>query len=376
MTKYILKTLKRRKSQFDTIQIDKYTKFNELKNWNRFPRFAVVVFLASISFLLQHSFYPIVDPNSFLYSVYIGVYSILISITVAFSFLVHFLNRKHIRIHFIYLFYFNVFIISTLTLNILNFYTSEDLSLFAFVVMSIPLILRTKFLNYILIYLCILVTFTYTLIFFHIGKTDALRITQILLYTFVGFLTTVTIEYARRKTFHLEEELRKKNNLLESISVKDPLTGVFNRRYMMDLLVHHILLSRKTNQPFSQGIVDIDHFKKINDTLGHLTGDDVLKEIATIIKSTVRESDLVFRFGGEEFIILFPETDLENANTVMQRIRVVIESHNFSGVPWKVTTSGGFTVLSDTDSPDSILQRSDELLYKAKEEGRNRIYSK
>ncbi|MBK8395416.1 MAG: diguanylate cyclase [Leptospiraceae bacterium] len=376
MTKYILKTLKRRKSQFDTIQIDKYTKFNELKNWNRFPRFAVVVFLASISFLLQHSFYPIVDPNSFLYSVYIGVYSILISITVAFSFLVHFLNRKHIRIHFIYLFYFNVFIISTLTLNILNFYTSEDLSLFAFVVMSIPLILRTKFLNYILIYLCILVTFIYTLIFFHIGKTDALRITQIFLYTFVGFLTTVTIEYARRKTFHLEEELRKKNNLLESISVKDPLTGVFNRRYMMDLLVHHILLSRKTNQPFSQGIVDIDHFKKINDTLGHLTGDDVLKEIATIIKSTVRESDLVFRFGGEEFIILFPETDLENANTVMQRIRVVIESHNFSGVPWKVTTSGGFTVLSDTDSPDSILQRSDELLYKAKEEGRNRIYSK
>jgi diguanylate cyclase (GGDEF)-like protein len=144
---------------------------------------------------------------------------------------------------------------------------------------------------------------------------------------------------------------------------------------MMDLLVHHILLSRKNSQPFCQGIVDIDHFKKINDTLGHLTGDDVLKEIATIIKSTVRSNDLVFRFGGEEFIILFPETNLENANIVMQRIRTVIESHSFMGVPWKVTASGGFTTLSDADSPDSMLKRSDELLYKAKADGRNRIYS-
>ena len=188
-------------------------------------------------------------------------------------------------------------------------------------------------------------------------------------------MTTLTVEYARRKTFHLEEELRRKNTILESISVKDPLTGVFNRRYMMDLLVHHILLSRKTEQPFSQGIVDIDHFKKINDTLGRLTGDDVLKEIAKIITIAVRSSDLVFRFGGEEFIILFPNTNLENAGFVMQRIKSVIENHDFMGVPWKVTASGGFTQLTGTDSPDALLQRSDDLLYKAKQDGRNRIYS-
>ncbi len=375
MMKYYLNTLRRRKSQLGSIQKDKYKEFNELKNWNRFPRFAAVVFIASISFLLQHRFYPVVDRNSNLYSFYIGVYSGLLLTTILFSFIIHFLNKNHIRFHFIYLVYFNIFIVSTLSLNVLNFYTSEDLSLFAFVVMSIPLIIRTRFYHYISIYICILTGFTLSLVILHPNKTDVLRITQIFLYSFVGFLTTLTVEYARRKTFHLEEELRRKNTILESISVKDPLTGVFNRRYMMDLLVHHILLSRKTEQPFSQGIVDIDHFKKINDTLGHLTGDDVLKEIAKIITIAVRSSDLVFRFGGEEFIILFPNTNLENAGFVMQRIKSVIENHDFMGVPWKVTASGGFTQLTGTDSPDALLQRSDDLLYKAKQDGRNRIYS-
>lgn len=373
--KYLINTFKRRLSQLRTIQRDKYIVFNATKNWNRFPRFAGVVFIASFSFLIQHSFYPSVDRNSFSYSIYTGVYSSLLVTTVLFSLLVYFLNVNHRRIHSIYLLYFSIFIIATLFLNILNLFHGQDLSLYAFVVMSVPLILRTQIPYYALIYTIIVIAFTVCLSTLHPDKTNGLTITQVFLYSFVGFMTTLTIEYARRKTFHLEEELRKKNTILESISVKDPLTGVYNRRYMMDLLVHHILLSRKNFQPFCQGIVDIDHFKKINDTLGHLTGDDVLKEIATIIKSTVRSNDLVFRFGGEEFIILFPETSLEHANIVMQRIRTVIESHSFMGVPWTVTASGGFTTLSDTDSPDSMLKRSDELLYKAKADGRNRIYS-
>jgi len=373
--KYLLYTIRRRFSQLSSIEKDKYSEFNKFKNWNRFPRFAGVIFVAAFSFLIQHLFFPSVDPNFFLYKVYIVVYASLILITILFSFMFYFLSIKHIRIHFFYLFYFCIFVVSTLSLNLLNLYTTQDLSLFAFVVMSIPLILRTKLIFYIVLYIFIIVAFTTCLTMLHLDKTDGLKITQILLYSFVGFMTTLTVEYARRKTFHLEEELRKKNTILETISVKDPLTGVFNRRYMMDLLVHHILLSRKNSHPLSQGIVDIDYFKKINDTLGHLTGDDVLREIANIIKTTVRESDLVFRFGGEEFIILFPETNLENANIVMQRIKSVIESHTFSGVPWTVTASGGFTELSDTDSPDTLLQRSDELLYKAKQDGRNRIYS-
>ncbi|HMV44527.1 MAG TPA: GGDEF domain-containing protein [Leptospiraceae bacterium] len=374
--KYLLNIIRRRLSQLRGIQIDKYILFNAMKNWNRFPRVAGVVFIASTSFLVQHILYPSVDRNSVFYPIYVITYSFLIITTVLFSFLVYFLTRNHLRIHFIYLLYFHIFIIGLLFLNILNLYHGQDLSLYAFAVMSIPLILRTRIPHYSVLYITILVAFIICLAIWHPTRTNGLMITQIFLYTFVGFMTTLTIEYARRKTFHLEEELRRKNTILETISVKDPLTGVYNRRYMMDLLVHNILLSRKNSHPFCQGIVDIDHFKKINDTLGHLTGDDVLKEIAKIIKSTVRSTDLVFRFGGEEFIILFPETNLESANIVMQRIRTVIESHSFIGVPWRVTASGGFTLLSDKDSPDTLLQRSDELLYQAKKDGRNRIYSK
>lgn len=362
-------------SQLGGIQRDKYVVFNATKNWNRFPRFAAVVFTSSLCFLLQHIFFPSVNKESFSYTIYIAVYACLLLTTVLFSFIVYFLNINHKRIHSIYLVYFIFFIIAALGVNILNLFHGQDLSVYAFVVMSIPLILRTKILYYGIIYTFIVIGFTVCLSTLHPDKTNGLTITQVFLYAFVGFLTTLTIEYARRKTFHLEEELRKKNTILESISVKDPLTGVFNRRYMMDLLVHHILLARKNSQPLCQGIMDVDHFKKINDTLGHLTGDDVLKEIAKIIKSTVRSNDLVFRFGGEEFIILFPETNLEHANRVMQRIRKVIENHKFMGVPWPVTASGGFTALTDNDSPDSMLKRSDEFLYKAKQDGRNRIYS-
>ena len=170
---------------------------------------------------------------------------VFLDLQALYSILVYFLNVKHRKVHFIYLLYFTIFIIGALSINILNLFHGEDLSLFAFVAMSVPLILRTRILFYAIIYLFIVIGFTLCLATLHMDKINGLTITKIFLYSFVGFMTTLTIEYARRKTFHLEEELRRKNTILESISVKDPLTGVFNRRYMMDLLVHHINRSGK-----------------------------------------------------------------------------------------------------------------------------------
>jgi diguanylate cyclase (GGDEF)-like protein len=371
--KSLFNRLRRKISQFVSINKDKYHEFNVNKNWNRFPRFAVIAFVVSSIFFLQHTFYPNVDRKSFLYDAYLIAYGLLPIITALYTILVYILNKSHIRIHFVYLSYFGLFIICVLYMNILKLYHSDDLSLYTFVMMAIPLIIRTRLIYYSLIYTVVWLGFMFCVYIFHFDKVSFFKNSQLFLYALVGYLTTLTIEYARRKTFHLEEELRRKNTILESISVKDPLTGLFNRRYMMDLLVHHILLSRRHCKPFSQGIIDIDHFKRVNDTLGHLTGDDVLKEIARIIKIAVRISDLVFRFGGEEFIILFPETNLENASIVMERIRKSIESNVFNGVPWKISASGGFTELLATDSPETILKRSDELLYKAKMEGRNRV---
>jgi len=122
-------------------------------------------------------------------------------------------------------------------------------------------------------------------------------------------------------------------------------------------------------------MLDIDHFKKINDTYGHLAGDFVLKEIAKIVKNLIRKSDICGRFGGEEFVILLPNTKLSGAMKLAERIRETIQNHtfDFNGKKINVTVSIGITSVGVNDSYESLISRADEALYEAKEKGRNRI---
>ena len=122
-------------------------------------------------------------------------------------------------------------------------------------------------------------------------------------------------------------------------------------------------------------MLDIDHFKKINDTYGHLAGDFVLKEIAKIIKDSIRKSDICGRFGGEEFVIVLPNTKLSGAMKLAERIRETIQNHtfDFNGKKINVTVSIGITSVGVNDSYESLISRADEALYEAKEKGRNRI---
>ncbi|MDD2267358.1 sensor domain-containing diguanylate cyclase [Sulfuricurvum sp.] len=159
---------------------------------------------------------------------------------------------------------------------------------------------------------------------------------------------------------------------LEYIAQTDPLTGLYNRLKFDDIIQREISFGKRHGTPLSLIYMDIDYFKRINDTYGHDIGDTVLKEIAQITRDVLRVSDYPFRWGGEEFIIVCPGTDLQEIKILSERLRQKIAENNFAVVD-KVTVSIGITQYCDNKSVDDMIKRADQALYIAKEHGRNRV---
>ncbi|MHC8360841.1 GGDEF domain-containing protein [Pseudomonas sp. LS2P72] len=158
-------------------------------------------------------------------------------------------------------------------------------------------------------------------------------------------------------------------------ALRDPLTDTGNRIAMDQTLQREIEMSRRHLQPLSLLMLDIDHFKRINDNHGHSAGDDVLKAVAASIKNQLRNVDMVFRFGGEEFLILLCNTSREAAAMVGERLRFAVQAEDYSadGHAIELTVSLGCSTLLPGESADSLLRRADNALYVAKREGRNRL---
>ncbi|MDD0998629.1 Diguanylate cyclase DosC [compost metagenome] len=158
-------------------------------------------------------------------------------------------------------------------------------------------------------------------------------------------------------------------------ALRDPLTDTGNRIAMDQTLQREIELSRRHLQPLSLLMLDIDHFKRINDTHGHSAGDDVLKAVAASIKNQLRNVDMVFRFGGEEFLILLSNTSREAAALVGERLRFAAQAEEYiaDGRSIELTISLGCSTLLPGESAESLVRRADNALYVAKREGRNRL---
>ncbi len=162
----------------------------------------------------------------------------------------------------------------------------------------------------------------------------------------------------------------------QQMALTDTLTGIYNRRYFYELGQKEFARSKRYQDPLSIIMIDIDHFKNVNDKFGHLAGDQVLVQFVTRIQSELRESDIFGRFGGEEFIILLPETNLEEATQVAERLRDVTEEYPFLLVTAQtfITISLGVTCIKFTSiSVDQLIDESDKALYEAKQLGRNRV---
>lgn len=171
-------------------------------------------------------------------------------------------------------------------------------------------------------------------------------------------------------------KMKYQYNEKEFMSVLDGLTGLYNRRQFEISLEQEFNRTRRHPSDFSLAILDIDFFKKVNDTYGHQYGDYVLKTVADIMKNCFRKTDLLYRYGGEELVIIMPETNIEGATIPVQRLRRMVEEYDFdyNGVKAKVTISIGLTMNFQTiNNSTDILKSADEALYRAKESGRNRV---
>lgn len=163
------------------------------------------------------------------------------------------------------------------------------------------------------------------------------------------------------------------NTRLEKLSESDPLTGLANRRAALSFLDYLQNSYNRNKTIYSIALIDLDHFKDINDTHGHTIGDEVLKDVASFLRNSLRKVDMVSRWGGEEFLIILPDTDIENAFSLINKLRISFSNRKVSSSRLSVTFSGGVTVVHKGGSPESMISEADTSLYRAKEGGRNKI---
>ena len=169
-----------------------------------------------------------------------------------------------------------------------------------------------------------------------------------------------------------EEMLRKANFELEKSACTDQLTGVWNRRFFLNTAEVEIKRARRYKHSMSLLLLDIDHFKSVNDRYGHQVGDEVLVDLTTVLKAGIRDTDLLTRWGGEEFIVLALQMGTNGAAQLAERLRVLIGTHNFN-IDDMVTVSIGIAEFNYKDNLDAWIKKADDALYMAKKSGRNRV---
>ncbi len=183
------------------------------------------------------------------------------------------------------------------------------------------------------------------------------------------FLAGIVFDITEKKEAQLE--LEYKNKILAEMSSIDGLTKINNHRTLIEFLKTQLSDSERMDRTLSIAIFDIDDFKKVNDNKGHVFGDQVLVEVAALIKSGIRETDMAGRYGGEEFMVIFPDTDLGIASILSERIRQSVENHSFAD-DLRITISGGVKQYRVENHID-LIHSADKNLYDAKRRGKNQI---
>ncbi|MBA4397992.1 MAG: GGDEF domain-containing protein, partial [Syntrophus sp. (in: bacteria)] len=184
-----------------------------------------------------------------------------------------------------------------------------------------------------------------------------------------------SISSLRRSLSISKAEQAKYIEIIEVMAIRDALTGLHNRRHVLELLDHEKNRSSRGGGIFCVAMLDIDHFKNVNDIYGHQTGDAVLQAVAAVMKNSLRNAELCGRYGGEEFLIVMTQTDIKSAFIGAERVRTQIENIPFPaiGSDFKVTASIGISEYKMREDIDSTIARADEALYRAKKGGRNRV---
>ena len=183
-------------------------------------------------------------------------------------------------------------------------------------------------------------------------------------YLIIAYILLIRLAHKQNKAFieNISLKIESKNQ-----SLMDPLTKLWNRRRLYLYIEKLIPTSYRSGEPFSIIMLDIDHFKKFNDTYGHNVGDDLLVEVSEILLKCSRGQDLVVRYGGEEFMVVLPSTNIEQAKIIAERINTTVKKDT------DVTISAGIAVYSDKMDFNQLVQQADNALYVAKKDGRDRF---
>jgi diguanylate cyclase (GGDEF)-like protein len=181
----------------------------------------------------------------------------------------------------------------------------------------------------------------------------------------------------RRSLYQSGLKLKEAYRRIEELAELDELTGSFNRRCIMRLLEDEIVRAQRAGTPFSIALIDLDFFKRINDSYGHPTGDEVLRTFAITVFANIRNIDKFGRYGGEEFLLVLPDTPEVTAAGILDRLRAIVSELDWSAFSpgMRVTLSAGVASLRANENSDTFLARADRALYAAKARGRNRIVS-
>ncbi|WP_457567589.1 GGDEF domain-containing protein [Desulfurobacterium sp.] len=205
-------------------------------------------------------------------------------------------------------------------------------------------------------------------VFMLIFKYHHHSVNTLLYYTInlVGFISVISLG-----GFILITVIDDTFRMLRESSIRDPLTRAYNRRAFMEFIKEEIARARRYRFPISLIMIDIDDFKNINDTYGHIKGDEVLKELAELIMCNIRQCDRLVRWGGEEFIVVCPHLTGDEAFKVAEKLRKLVASHDFGGV--KITASFGVSEINPEESIEKAIKLADEALYEVKKSGKNGV---
>jgi diguanylate cyclase (GGDEF)-like protein len=363
------------------LKIPKTLHISFLENQNTFNlrQLKVLVFLLigiSIVYIIQNRFFPMDGMEAKSINMYLTIFGMIIACSLLY--LVLFLSFRKIvseNVKKILLFSFIAVIEASLIfLTFLDLHFSYDISAYIIALMYTCTILWLLPRDFALLsgWTLFLMILSLLILNDSIG-IEVYQVVQVFIFYGLSWVMFMSLNFMRTENFMNRATLEEQYTMLETESATDPLTGLYNRRHMKEALLREMARSDRSENPFCIALLDIDHFKTINDIYGHITGDEVLRELAGVLRNSVRLSDKVFRFGGEEFMLILPETKGAEALILGERIRTMIGSFSFSGVRKKITISMGISQSHKGLSLEQIMQRVDKRLYTAKHTGRNKV---
>lgn len=352
-----------------------YLKHQVEDNYNRFLVIPIITCVIGLLFFSLNSYvYFYEEPRETTDSYFI-LWSVLVVLSLVFRLFISSVSKKnnYRLLDATILLYATTMCCVSASVTALDSMGTSDLTAYSYTILGMATAYRASIAKYLIITIVTLIYFNFFYSYVLGQAFNPSLLLPLLVLNVISIFIAVSLEANRKKMVHLSSQLESTNQRLMDESISDPLTKLYNRRYLTDYLMRKVKEFARSKESLCVAICDLDHFKKVNDELGHMAGDKALESFAELLKRVGRETDIHIRFGGEEFVIVMPKTNLQQALVSIERLRNATHEFTFENVPWPLTVSVGLTEIKNDDSYDTLLARADTFVYEAKSRGRNQI---